>query len=173
MRWQPPFFLTALAVALLTLVAAAAGALQAQREAAQHQIAGTWHAIIVMDSIRMSPGRSGRERSNATADTGSVELFVGWPSSEQLGWFRRGFQGRHSLHPARLTGQNPVEGRTVLAWRHGADSVRLFLGGSCCHTNGLIVAGRIQGDTMSGRWLTDSDGWGAWGSIFLVRRGAT
>ena len=173
MNWRRSLFLSAFAFLVLAAVAAAGVGLRAHGLASRHPLSGKWHALIVMDSMR-GPGREGERGRQATATAdGSVELAAGWPPGEPLGWFRRGYQGRHSLRLERLTGMPARDGASALGWRYGEDSVRAFLGGSCCHSNGLVVVGRIRGDTVEGHWTTDSDGWGAWGSIVLVRAGAT
>jgi len=76
-----------------------------------------------------------------------------------------GFQGEHTLRFARMTGYEGNNSPEALAVRAKPDSVYVFLSGECCHTAGV----RLAGDTVTGRWVTDSDGWGAWGTFRLVR----
>lgn len=139
-------------------------------------LTGEWHVQLVLDSLH-PPTWTDSLHARASRIEGMVVLREGLPGTreEYGGWRTVGFRGGHSLPLAELTGTRGSLPTDAIALRVGNDSVYLFLDGDCCDAHGIRATGRIRGDSADGRWVTDSDGWAAWGHFAMSRRrgGAT
>jgi len=163
--------LATLFLAALVVLAVLAVDLQDAYNSRAHPLSGEWAAEFVIDSATRRSGDSLWRPQPGTMASGIVRLRAGAPDwlgrSDRLS--RAAFTGTHSLDFAPVLGYTASR-PDAFGLRFGADSVRLYLNGYCCHTGGLGARGRIEGDSaVSGRWATDSDGWMAWGR-FVLRR---
>ena len=160
-----PIYLVALAViATLALSVRAAGA------ARSGPLGGAWSAEFHLDSITRRWGDSAW-RPTARRAAGTVVLRAGptrYPELNGVPW-RPTFVGRHGVDFAPLLRWNGTAAPEAVGIRLGPDSVRVYLSGVCCHSGGVAGRGRIAGDSVVGRWTTDSDGWAAWGHFTLRR----
>ena len=160
-----PIYLLALAV-----VAGLALALRAARAARAQPVDGAWSAEFRLDS--MTPPWGDRAwRPAARRAAGPLALRSGpapYPWLNGVPW-RPTFVGGHAVDFAPLLGRNGTAAPEAVGVRFGPDSVHVFLSGECCHTGGVRGRGRIVGDSVVGRWTTDSDGWAAWGHFTLRR----
>ena len=163
--------LATLVLAALFVLAVLTVDLQDAYNARAHPLTGQWAAEFVMDSGTPRPGDSIWRPQPGARASGVVRLRTGapgWLSRADRLW-RAAFIGTHSVDFAPVLGYAASQ-RDALGLRLGADSVRLYLNGYCCHTGGVGARGRIEGNSaITGRWATDSDGWTAWGR-FVLRR---
>jgi hypothetical protein len=155
---------------LLAVVVGLALAVRSGLEARERPLAGRWAAEFRLDSIKSSFA-DGRASPPAREAAGQVDLRAGptrYPRLNGVPW-RPSFVGRHAVDFAAVLGQNGSAPSEAVAIRFGADSAEVYLNGICCDAGGVIGRGRITGDSVTGLWTADSDGWAAWGH-FILRR---